>query len=282
MGSATAPLNATHRDFFRGPFRSQLQEFGHFVKFPTKRAELGQTEQAIRRCFSPRKNWRDSRRAGAGARCLQRSAKGIFAAAEKSLRPTRCAVDSRRDLHRFRAHGKMVCLRTRPTWSPDLICLGKALTGGFPLSACVGRVPDVMDAAWPPSAGEAIHTSTFLGHPVGCAMALAQIAEIQRLRLPERAAQLGEFLLNELHSQSQSTKRKPKRGAWIAGRIGTASFRRQTRNPRNHAVISTMWHYGYILLPEGAHGNVISFTPPLKISEAQLRRTVKKLAEVLK
>ena len=65
---------------------------------------------------------------------------------------------------------------------PDLICLGKALTGGFPLSACVGRA-DLMDAAWPPSRGEAIHTSTFLGHPVGCAMALAQISEIEKLKL---------------------------------------------------------------------------------------------------
>ena len=70
---------------------------------------------------------------------------------------------------------------------PDLICLGKALTGGFPLSACVGRA-DLMDAAWPPSTGEAIHTSTFLGHPVGCAMALAQIKEISRLKLCERSA----------------------------------------------------------------------------------------------
>ena len=77
---------------------------------------------------------------------------------------------------------------------PDLICLGKALTGGFPLSACVGRA-DLMDAAWPASTGEAIHTSTFLGHPVGCAMALAQIQEIERLDLPERSAKLGDFLL---------------------------------------------------------------------------------------
>src|SRR5690606_28100085 len=58
---------------------------------------------------------------------------------------------------------------------PDLICLGKALTGGFPLSACVGKAA-VMDA-WPESQGEALHTSTFLGHPVGCAMALASLEE---------------------------------------------------------------------------------------------------------
>ena len=80
---------------------------------------------------------------------------------------------------------------------PDLICLGKALTGGFPLSACVGRA-DLMDAAWPKSRGEAIHTSTFLGNPVGCAMALAQIGEIRRLNLCQRSAELGKFLLDAL------------------------------------------------------------------------------------
>ena len=59
---------------------------------------------------------------------------------------------------------------------PDLICLGKALSGGFPISACVGKA-SVMDA-WPVSAGEALHTSTFLGHPVGCAMALEALADV--------------------------------------------------------------------------------------------------------
>jgi len=56
-------------------------------------------------------------------------------------------------------------------------------------------------------ARRSIHTSTFLGHPVGCAMALAQIKEIERLNLCKRSAELGEFLLKEL-SKVQGPKSK--------------------------------------------------------------------------
>jgi len=47
---------------------------------------------------------------------------------------------------------------------PDLLCLGKGMSSGFPISACIGTA-EVM-AGWGMSRGEAIHTSTFLGHPV--------------------------------------------------------------------------------------------------------------------
>jgi 4-aminobutyrate aminotransferase len=85
---------------------------------------------------------------------------------------------------------------------PDLLCVGKALTGALPFSACVGR-PEVM-AAWPPSSGEAIHTSTFLGHPLGCAAALAQIDEIERLGLTDRATRLGSALTDRLEHMRAS------------------------------------------------------------------------------
>jgi 4-aminobutyrate aminotransferase-like enzyme len=45
--------------------------------------------------------------------------------------------------------------------------------------------------------------------------------------------------------------------------------------------IKTLLRRGYILLPEGEHGNIISFTPPLTITQAQLAKAVKVLAEVL-
>ena len=46
-------------------------------------------------------------------------------------------------------------------------------------------------------------------------------------------------------------------------------------------IIKDMLHRGFILLPEGAHGNVISFTPPLTITKAQLAKAVKALKSVL-
>ena len=45
--------------------------------------------------------------------------------------------------------------------------------------------------------------------------------------------------------------------------------------------VKDMLRRGFILLPEGEHGNVISFTPPLTITKAQLSKTVSTLAEVL-
>lgn len=171
---------------------------------------------------------------------------------------------------------------------PDVICLGKALTGGFPLSACVGHA-DLMDAAWPPSSGEAIHTSTFLGHPVGCAMALAQIDEIERRNLPQRSAALGEFLLSALIALSRELNLDRRVGLRFEARgLGLLSgleLRKPNGAPAGEAVmrvIKAMLGKGFILLPEGEHGNVISFTPPLTISRAQLAETLQALRKSIK
>ena len=153
-----------------------------------------------------------------------------------------------------------------------MICLGKALTGGFPLSACVGRA-DLMDAAWPPSDGEAIHTSTFLGHPVGCAMALAQIREIRRLNLPRRSARLGRVLLAALAALAA------RRDAQLRVRgqaCGGVEIRHADGSPAPGvplALVKTCC--ARVHLPcRRRTPNVISFTPPLTISARQLRTAV--------
>jgi len=164
---------------------------------------------------------------------------------------------------------------------PDLICLGKALTGGFPLSACVGRA-DVMDRAWPEATGEAIHTSTFLGHPVGCAMALAQLREIRARRLVARSARVGAVLRSLLEDLT-----------WPAGLTAEVrglglmiglELRHRDGAPATGVVlrlVQAMLERGCLLLPEGECGNVIGFTPPLIVGEADLRRAVKELARAV-
>ena len=165
---------------------------------------------------------------------------------------------------------------------PDLICLGKALTGGFPLSACVGRA-DWMDAAWPASTGEAIHTSTFLGHPVGCAMALAQIKEIARLKLVQSSAKLGPILLETL--SAAGAERSPLsfscRGMGLLAGLDVRYPDGSSATRTVQQIIKAMLRRGFILLPEGEHASVVSFTPPLTITERQLQNAVAALAEVL-
>jgi 4-aminobutyrate aminotransferase-like enzyme len=164
---------------------------------------------------------------------------------------------------------------------PDLICLGKALTGGFPLSACVGRA-DLMDAAWPASQGEAIHTSTFLGNPVGCAMALAQIREIREKKLALRSARIGRRFLAQLKTL------EPRWGALEVEARGMGLMLgvelRQAGQPAGAAalqVVQQLLHRGFVALPEGEAGQVISFTPPLILTEAQVDQTVCALREAL-
>jgi 4-aminobutyrate aminotransferase-like enzyme len=280
-GLGYGALNATHRAFFRAPFRSQLAEFGHFAPFPTAAAEgppaFSRVERLLRR-----------QRIGAVLVEPVQGRGGIRVPPPGFLTGLRRLCDDHGALlvldevyTGFGRTGKwFACEHARMV--PDIICLGKALTGGFPLSACVGRA-DLMDAAWPASTGEAIHTSTFLGHPVGCAMALAQIAEIRRLRLTERSARLGRMLVERLGSfrAPHSAFHMSARGL---GLMAGLELRRADGSPATDLVlkaIKQMLRRGFILLPEGEHSNVIGFTPPLTIPERDLSHALAALGATL-
>jgi 4-aminobutyrate aminotransferase-like enzyme len=140
-----------------------------------------------------------------------------------------------------------------------------------------------MDAAWPPSSGEAIHTSTFLGHPVGCAMALAQIKEIKARKLVQRSAELGKLLLDSL--SSLDSRRSPlgltPRGLGLLAGLEVSRLDGSSATEATLKLVKAMLERGFILLPEGEHSNVIGFTPPLTISANQLKAAVKGLGELL-
>lgn len=142
---------------------------------------------------------------------------------------------------------------------PDLICVGKAMSGGFPISACVGK-EEVMDQ-WPKSPGEALHTSTFLGHPVGCAMALKSLEIFERdatVRLVEQSSQ-------RLSSALQSFDHKAVREVRGRGLMWGLELNRPAGK-----LLTSLLAEGILFLADGPEGNVLSFTPPFLISEREL------------
>jgi 4-aminobutyrate aminotransferase-like enzyme len=268
-GLGYGALAATHREHFRNPFKKQLGKFGHFAPFPITSKELAETETQLKVLF---------KKHPIGAVLVEpiQGRAGLRVPPAKFLRMLRSLCDQHDALliydeiyTGFGRTGEWFACEHSSSF-PDLICLGKALTNGFPLSACVGHAT-VMDRAWPESTGEAIHTSTFLGHPVGCAMALAQMRELKEKKLITQARRRGKQL-------EKLYQRFPIRGARFVGKGLMAGLAfDESEGPRVFAVVKDMLRRGYILLPAGEHGNVIALTPAFTITEKQLERTLRAL-----
>ena len=156
---------------------------------------------------------------------------------------------------------------------PDVICIGKAMGGGFPISAAVAH-PAVMNV-WPRSTGEALHTSTYLGNPMGCAAALATIEELERGHLPQRARELGELLGSRLERLLADDTVVAVRGRGMMWGIQLRSAADADR------VVKRALSRGVILLQAGPAGDVLSITPPLVIDEPVLIRALDIIKEEL-
>jgi 4-aminobutyrate aminotransferase-like enzyme len=278
-GLGYGALTATHREHFRLRFVKQLNEFAEFVEFPETSDELDAIEKKLTHLLVSEKF---------GAILVEpiQARSGIRIPPKKFLNLLRRLCDEHGALlivdEIYTGFGRtghwFACEHSQVV--PDLICLGKALTGGFPLSACVGKAA-LMDQAWPPSSGEAIHTSTFLGHPVGCAMALANIAELNRRGLVQASASKGRTLLTLLKALQSDELQLRVRGLGLMAAVEVLRKDSRPATEETVSIVKRLLQAGFIFLPEGEHANVIAFTPPLTISERDLRRSVAALQQVL-
>ena len=155
---------------------------------------------------------------------------------------------------------------------PDLLCVGKGLSSGMPIAACLGRA-EVMEA-WPLSTGEALHTQTFLGHPASCAAALASIGVLESEKLIARSAEMGASVLAYATKRLGASVREV-RGMGLMIGIDCASGADAMRACKGAL------EQGFILLPSGEEGRVLSITPPLSIDEALLRSGIDALVAEL-
>jgi len=149
--------------------------------------------------------------------------------------------------------------------TPDMIILGKALSGGFyPVSAVVSR-KDILGVFHP---GD--HGSTFGGNPLACAVARTALQVIEEENLVQRSAELGQAFLTKLKTiQSSYIHEIRGRGLLIGIELNTKA----------RPFCEALKQQG--LLCKETHDNVIRLAPPLVISESDLNWAFTKLKTVL-
>lgn len=276
-GLTYGALSTTHRDEFRTPFLPQLHAGVRFAPYPADEATADAAMDAVARGL----DGAGASGAPVGAVIIEpiQGRGGIIPAPHAFLRDLRDLCRQRDVVLIFdevytgfgRTGRWFACEHAGVV--PDLMTVGKALTGTLPLSAAIGT-PDIM-AAWPPADGEAIHTSTFLGNPVACAAALAQLDVLERDGLVERSARLGAAARERLEGW---VGRLPGvaavRGAGLMQGIVLQDADGRPGTRRARSVVDGALHDGVLLLAEGPHASILALTPPLVITTAQLEHAL--------
>ncbi|XP_051926816.1 ornithine aminotransferase, mitochondrial [Hippocampus zosterae] len=145
---------------------------------------------------------------------------------------------------------------------PDIVILGKALSGGvYPVSAVLCD-DEVMLTIKP---GE--HGSTYGGNPVACRVAIAALEVLEEEKLAENAERLGRLLRSELRKLPSDIVTAV-RGKGLLNAVVI----KQTKEYDAWKVCLRLRDHG--LLAKPTHGDIIRLAPPLTINEPQLRECI--------
>jgi 4-aminobutyrate aminotransferase/(S)-3-amino-2-methylpropionate transaminase len=253
---------------FRAPFAEQLNPHVHFARWP----DADDFDRALR---SLPEDWSQigalivepvQGRAGVrvppagflrelGKRCRQQGA--LLIADEIFTGLGRCGAWWR---------------SVREELDPDVICVGKALGGGLPVSACIAR-EEVM-RAWGDPEREAIHTATFYGDPLGAAAALATLDVIEDQGLVALSEERGALFAQTLERASLGGVSEIRHAGTMLGlqlEVELGALR----------VTRALLERGYLVLPGGEHADVIQLVPPVNLSRARFDGFVDALSQVL-
>ncbi len=162
---------------------------------------------------------------------------------------------------------------------PDLVCLGKSLASGLPLSGVLG-VSEVIDAV-----GDSGIGGTYVGNPIACVAGLAVLDVIEDEKLLERAQIIGRYLQERF---SEMQQRYPLVGDVRGlGAMQALEFvsDRQSKEPagaQTAQIVQEALDHGVIIAKAGLSGNVIRMLLPLVTSDAELAEGLDVLEQAIK
>ena len=163
--------------------------------------------------------------------------------------------------------------------NPDIMTLAKGIADGFPISACMARA-DIGDAFEP---GD--HLSTFGGNPVSAAAALANIDVMLRDKLPEQAADKGEYLmkrLNEIKENYPIIGDVRGKGLMIGIELVNDQSKKTAAANETRKIRDLCREKGLLIGSGGVNGNVLRLQPPLVIAKEQIDMALDILESALK
>ncbi|KAI1485086.1 pyridoxal phosphate-dependent transferase [Biscogniauxia mediterranea] len=166
--------------------------------------------------------------------------------------------------------GRMLCSE----WSgikPDMVTLGKAISGGMYPVSCVLSSKDIMMVVEPGT-----HGSTYGGNPLGCAVSIRALELMEEEQLTQKAEKLGNAFRESILS-FKSPIIKTIRGKGLLNAVVIDES--QTNGHSAWDLCLLLKEKG--LLAKPTHGNIIRFAPPLVISETQLQKAVEIIGEAL-
>ena len=166
--------------------------------------------------------------------------------------------------------GKMLCSQ----WAgikPDMVTLGKAISGGMYPVSCVLSSKEIMLTIEPGT-----HGSTYGGNPLGCAVSIRALEIMEEENLTEKAQALGEILRQGLNDL-KSPMIKLVRGKGLLNAIVID----EAKTGGHSAWDLCMLLKSKGLLAKPTHENIIRLAPPLVISEAEIREVLKIIGEAI-
>ncbi len=156
---------------------------------------------------------------------------------------------------------------------PDILILGKALSGGtYPVSAVLSD-QQIMDVIQP---GQ--HGSTFGGNPIAAAVAVAALEVVRDENLAEKAFELGVYFRHEMDQLCSASKI----ASFVRGKglLNALIINNEQQNDLAWEICLKLADNG--LLAKPTHTNIIRFAPPLVITEEQLAECVEIIKSTIK